>query len=86
MIKEADMSRLNLKACLWSFIPLTAYDQKPFVERFQNLWKIGESLIGKNSENPFERLDIGISKTARGNYTVLVILIHPSVIQQGQQG
>merc|ERR1711990_642259 len=40
--------------------------------------KIGESLMGKNSENLFGRLDIGISNTLRGNYTVLVILIHPS--------
>ena len=34
--------------------------------------------MAKNNENLFGRLDIGISKTVRGNYTVLVILINLS--------
>ena len=54
----------------------------PFVYKrnwtvFENFIKIEDIPVAKNIQNIFGRLDIGISKTVRGNYTVLVIFIHP---------
>ena len=80
----------NSSGLLWAVIMLfvslihhldlqvVGYNHGPYVGRFQNLSKMGESLMGKNSETLFGQLDIGISQTVRGNHTVLVIFIHPS--------
>ena len=79
MMKESEIS--PLKACFQHL--LTACDfRRPFISKrnwtvFENMIKIENILVEKNMQSIFGRLDIGISKMVRGNYTVLVIFIHP---------